>query len=100
MKKVIIGTAAGAAGALAIAFFSFWPAKESNAQSTAPLPGQACTRMGAATICTFQFNDGVRCLYAGETGGKDESPSVSVSCTLGVRDNTIRPSAPTNPQAG
>ena len=106
MNKVIINTAAATTCALAAVAFMFWPSKESNAQGTSrPLPGEQCTVLNRVTICTYKFDDGVRCLYAGDGGQMNAGPSLSVSCTLG-RDrggapaSTPVPSAPNASPAG
>ncbi len=98
MKNMIVSVSIGALSLAGIATVWLWAPKESEA-AEAPLPGQQCSSVGAARVCTFKFNDGVRCMYAGETGGKDESPAVAISCTLG-QTAAVVPSAPGNPTVG
>src|SRR5262245_61282366 len=99
MKKIVINTAAGTAFALAGAVFLFWPAKESNAQGTSrPLPGEQCTSINRITICTYKFDDGVRCMFAGDGGQMNAGPSLSVSCVMGregAGGSAPRPGSPT-----
>ena len=83
MKKLLLGTAATSVFALGAVTLMLWPAKESNAQNTSrPLPGEQCTQLNRVTICTYKFDDGVRCVYAGDGGAMNAGPSVSVSCVL------------------
>lgn len=84
MNKTLVGIAATSLLALGTVTLTLWPAQESNAQSTSrPLPGEQCTVLNRVTICTYKFDDGVRCLYAGDGGQMNAGPSLSVSCTLG-----------------
>lgn len=95
MKKSVINAAIGTGLALTAAVFMFWPAKESSAQNTTrPLPGEQCTTLNRVTICTYKFDDGVRCMYAGDQGQMNAGPALSVSCTLG-RERVGVPSSPT-----
>ncbi len=99
MNKLLLGTAATSLFAVTAVTLMLWPATESSAQGTSrPLPGEQCTVLNRVTICTYKFDDGVRCLYAGDGGQMNAGPSLSVSCTLG-RDRAGVPSAAPVPGA-
>ena len=98
MKKLLLGTAATSMFVAVAVTLMFWPAKESNAQTTSrPLPGEQCTHLNRVTICSYKFDDGVRCLYAGDGGQMNAGPSVSVSCTLSRESAGVPGTVPSKP---